>query len=190
MAFVILVAIVVAIAAMREWILVRSTGWHRLSQKYRCRLPLPGQFRPCWWAQFTNVGGWRPIVVNVGHLTRWPIRLEFPPIWIAASSEGLYLKRNLWNLLHPALLIPWSSIRNAKEATFRDLLCRTTPAGALVRQPKALQPLLAAAQWNSGPLLELQISEPNVSIVAQLPAFEPAIPFLQSKLALSKSQGD
>jgi hypothetical protein len=38
----------------------------------------------------------------------------------------------------------------------------------------------------SGPLLELRISDPDVSLVAQLVAFELALPFLQTKVTTQR----
>ena len=83
------VAIVLIFAFGREWILVKQTGWDRLSEKYPCRAPFAGKYRACWWAQFTVVGPTRKTVVNVGRMSRWEIRLEFPPYWIGADSQGL-----------------------------------------------------------------------------------------------------
>jgi len=182
-------AIVLIFAFGREWILVKQTGWDRLSQKYPCRAPFAGKYRRCWFAQFTVVGPTRKTVVNVGRMSRWPIRLEFPPYWIGAGSEGLYLKRNVWNLLHSPLLIPWSRIQSANEVTSKDLVRNSSPAAALVRQPMALSPLIAAAQGLTGQLLELKLSDPSLSIVTQLVAFEEARRFLGGKLRLLNSQG-
>jgi len=81
MALAILVAIFLTVALGREFMLVKLSGWQRLSRKYRCRAPFPGKCRACWWAQFIKPGPKREIVVNVGRLTRWPFRLEFPPYW-------------------------------------------------------------------------------------------------------------
>jgi hypothetical protein len=192
MALAIVVAIILAFALGREWMLVKLSGWQRLSQKYRCRMPFNGNCRACWWVQFTVPGRKRRMVVNVGHLTRWPIRLEFPPYWIGAASEGLYLKRNVWNLLHPALLIPWASIQSANEVTYKDLVRNGILTSEVARRPLELLPFMAAAQGVSGPLLELKISDPNVSMVAQLVAFERALPFLPrdaSRLARATKPG-
>jgi hypothetical protein len=182
-------AIVVIFAFGREWILVKQTGWNRLSQKYACRTPFRGKYRACWWAQFTDVGPRFKKVVNVGRMSRWPIRLEFPPYWLGAGSEGLYLKRNVWNLLHSELLIPWDKIQSANEVTYKDLVRNSSPAAAMVRQPMALHPFIAAAQGISGQLLELRLSDPSLSIVAQLAVFEEARRFLGGKLRLLNSQG-
>jgi hypothetical protein len=176
----IVAAILLAIPLLREWLLVKSSGWQRLSQKYRCRVRFKARCHACWWVQFTLPGSRRQTVVNVGHLTRWPFRIEFPPYWVGASDEGLYLKRNVWNLLHPALLIPWASIQNASEVSYQELV-RNTLVSEVARRPLELLPFTAAAQGISGPLLELKISDPNVSMVAQLAAFEQALPFLQTK---------
>jgi hypothetical protein len=186
MGLAIIAAIILAFAFGREWILVKASGWQRLSQKYRCTVPFKGNCHACWWVQFTTMGRKRRMVVNVGRLIRWPFRIEFPRYWIGAASEGLYLKRNVWNFLHPALLIPWPSIQSASEVTYADLLRNSSPASALVSRPMELHPFIAAAQGIGGPLLELKISAPDVSIVAQLVAFELALPFLQSKLTTQR----
>jgi len=52
MALAILVAIFLTVALGREFMLVKLSGWQRLSRKYRCRAPFPGKCRACWWAQF------------------------------------------------------------------------------------------------------------------------------------------
>src|SRR5215472_1163032 len=153
MALAILVAIFLTVALGREFMLVKLSGWQRLSRKYRCRAPFPGKCRACWWAQFIKPGPKREIVVSVGRLTRWPFRLEFPPYWIGADSGGLYVKRNVWNLLHPALLIPWESIENAVELTYKDLVRKTATASDVARRPKELLPAMAAAQGIDEPLL-------------------------------------
>ena len=191
MSLVIVAAILLAFAFGREWILAKHSGWTRLSQKYRCRVPLKGKWRACWWAQFTVPRAKRTIVVNVGHMTRWPFRLDIPSYWIGASSEGLYLKRNIWNLLHPRLLIPWHNIHTASEITYKELLRNVSPAGFLVSLPVALHPFVAAAQGVGGPLLELTLGEPDfpLAIVAQLSAFREALPFLGAKLGPPKPRG-
>jgi hypothetical protein len=186
MALAIVAAIILAFAFGREWILVKASGWQRLSQKYRCAVPFKGNCHTCWWVQFTTLGRKRRMVVNVGRLTRWPFRIEFPPYWIGAASEGLYLKRNIWNFLHPALLIPWARIQSANEVTYKDLVRNGIFASDVARRPMELLPFMAAAQGFSGPLLELKISDPDVSIAAQLAAFELALPFLQTKLTTQR----
>jgi hypothetical protein len=185
----VVVAIVLIFAFGREYILVKQTGWDRLSEKYPCRAPFAGKYRACWWAQFTVVGPKAKTVVNVGRMSRWKIRLEFPPYWIGADSQGLYLKRNPWNLRHSALLIPWSKIQSANEVTVTDIARNSSPAAALVRQPMALHPFIAATQGVSGQLVELRLTDPSLSIVAQLAAFEEARRFLGGKLRLLNSQG-
>lgn len=189
MSMLIILVIVVAIALLREWIAVSTSGWGKLSRNFRSGAPFHGKCRPCWWAQFTNATGKRGMVVNIGRVSRWAIRVEFPPIWIGASTQGLYLKRNIWNLLHPALQIPWGRISSAKEANLKDLLRNTTPAAAMMSSPRQLHPVLAAAQGLSGPMVEVQILDPRISIIAQRTAFEEALPFLQSKMATAKAQG-
>jgi len=186
MGLAILAAIFLDAALGREFMLVKLSGWQRLSQKYRCGVPFKGNCHACRWVQFTTLGRKRRMVVNVGRLTRWPFRIEFPPCWIGAASEGLYLKRNVWNLLHPVLLIPWASIQSANEVTYKDLARNGILASDVARRPMELLPFMAAAQGVSGPLLELKISDPNVSTVAQLVAFEPALPFLQTKLTTER----
>ena len=185
----VMVAIVVIFAFGREYILVKQTGWDRLSEKYPCRAPFAGKYRACWWAQFTVMGPKAKTVVNVGRMSRWEIRLEFPPYWIGADSQGLYLKRNPWNLRHSPLLIPWGKIQSANEVTVKDIVRNSSPAAALVRQPMALHPFVAAAQGVSGQLVELRLTDPSLSIVAQLAAFEEARRFLGGKLKLLSSPG-
>ena len=179
MSLAVVAAIVLAFVFGREWILIKQTGWDRWSQKYRCQIPFTGKYRACWWAQFTVMRGKWNTVVMVGRMTRWPIRLEFPPFWVGAAWEGLYLKRNVWNLLHPVLLIPWDEIQSANEVTYKDLV-RSSPSAALE---------IAAAQGPSSKLLELKLKDPNLSLVAQLVVFEEARCFLGDKLRLLRSQG-
>ena len=181
--------IILAFAFGREWIVLKQTGWGRLSRKYRCRTPFAGKFKPCWWAQFTVPGPRFQIVTNLGHLTRWPFRLEFPPFWVGAGPAGLYLKKNVWNFLHPALLIPWDRIQSVNEVTYKALIGSRFPGSALAGQPMTLHPHIAAAQGLTGPLLELKLSDSSLSIVAQLAAFEEARRFLGSKLRLLNSSG-
>jgi len=106
MSVIIVLAIILAFPLTREWLVVKQTTWARLSQKYRCRVRFTGKYRRCWWAVFTIPGSKYETVASVGHASRWLIRLKFPPYWIAASSQGLHLKRNVWNVLHSELLIP------------------------------------------------------------------------------------
>ena len=178
MALIVVAAILLVFSFAREWLFVKQTGWDRLSQRYRCAVPFTGRYKGCWWAQFTVARRNFNTVTNVGRMTRWPIRFEVPPYWIVAASEGLYLKRNVWNVLHPALLIPWKEIQSANEVTYKDL-ARSSPTAALA---------IAAAQGASTKLLELKLSDPNLSIVAQLVAFEEARRFLGGKLRLLNSQ--
>lgn len=185
---IILMAIVFAIAYVREWIAIKASGWDRLAQRYRARGSFRGKYRACWWAQFVVAGSRLKRVADVGRMSRWPFRLEFPPYWIGAASEGLHLKRNAWNFLHPALLIPWDKIQSANEVTFREMVRNSGPS-ALVAQPMALHPVIAAAQGLTGPLLELKLSDPNVSLIAQLAVFDEARPFLGAKLRLLNSPG-
>ena len=105
-------------------------------------------------------------------MSRWPIRLEFPPFWIGAASEGLYLKRNAWNFLHPALLIPWDKIQSANEVTYKELARSTSAAAALE---------IAVAQGPGSKLLELKLTDPRLSIVAQSHVFEGARRFLATQ---------
>lgn len=182
MALAIVAAIILTFVFGREWLQVKASGWQRLSQNYRCSVPFTGKWRACWWAQFTTPGRKRGTVVNVGRVTRWPFRLAFPPYWVGASANGLYLKRNVWNLLHRPLLIPWASIQSASEMTYQEIV-RNAVVSEVARRPLELLPFTAAAQGVSGPLLELKLSDPDVSIVAQRVAFEPAFPFLQTKPA-------
>jgi hypothetical protein len=188
-AFFIIAAIVVIFAFGREAILLKQTGWDRLSQKYPCRAAFAGKYKGCWWAQFTVVGPKSKTVVNVGRMSRWPIRLEFPPYWIGADPQGLYVKRNAWNLRHSPLLIPWNKIQTANEITYQDLVRNSSPGAALVRQPMTLHPFMAVAKGIGGQLLELKLSDPSLSIVAQLAVFEEARRFLSGKLRLLNSQG-
>jgi len=190
MSVAIFAAIILAFSLGREWIVAAQTGWRHLSKLYRCKTPFTGKYRGCWWAQFTVSGGGSTIVVDVGHMSRWPIRLDIPSYWIGASREGLYLARNVWNLLHPAFLIPWQNIRSANEIAYKDVVRKVGPASYLVGQPMAFHPVAAAAQGIAEPLLELKLSEPNwcISLTAQLAAFQEAVPFLGTKLALLKSQ--
>ncbi len=169
MSLIVVCAILLVFGLGREWILVKQTGWDRLSQKHRCRAPFTGKYRACWWAQFTVARSKFNTVVNMGRMTRWPIRLEFPPFWIGAASEGLYLKRNVWNLLHPALLIPWGNIQSANEVTYKDLVPGSSATAALA---------IAAAQGAGCKLLELKLTDPKLSIVAPLLVFEDARRFL------------
>jgi hypothetical protein len=181
-------AIVLTVAFGREWLLVKQTGWDRLSQEYRCRVPFAGKYKPCWWAQITVPRAKFDTVANVGHLTRWRFRLEFPPFWVGAGPEGLYLKKNVWNLLHPTLLIPWDRIQSANEVTYTALVGSRYPGTVLAGQPMALHPHIAAAQGLTGPLLELKLSEPSLSIIGQFVAFEEVRRFLGAKLKLLNSQ--
>jgi hypothetical protein len=184
MSVIIVLAIILAFPFTREWLVVRQTGWVRLAQKYRCRAPFTGKYKRCWWAVFTIPGTRYNTVASVGHATRWPIRLEFPPYWIAASSQGLHLKRNVWNVLHSELLIPWDKIQSANEITYKDFIRNSSPGSAMVRKPMALHPFNAVAQGILGQILELKLSDSTVSIVAQLAAFEEARRFLGGKLKL------
>jgi len=95
-------------------------------------------------------------------MTRVPVRLEFPPYWIGAASDGLYLKRNVWNLLHPTLLIPWNEVQSANEVTFEDLM-RSSPKASVA---------IAAAQGLSSKFVEVNLTHPKLSIVAQLVVFD------------------
>ena len=171
-------AIILIFALCREWILLKQTGWDRLAERYACRVRSAGKYRACWWAQFIVERSKFRTVANMGRMTRWPIRLEFPPYWVCADSRGLYIKRNIWNVLHSPLLIPWEKIQRAKEVSFTDL----------VRMGSATSAVATATQAISGPLLELKLSEPNVSMVVQLAALEEARRFLGSKLTLVNSQ--
>jgi hypothetical protein len=179
MSVILVIAIVCALALGREWFLTKQTGWDRLAQKYRSSAPFAGKYRACWWAQFALMRGTWRTVANVGRMTRVPIRFEFPPIWIGASAEGLYLKRNIWNVLHPALRIPWNEIHGASEVTYEDLIRSTSPSSALA---------IAVGQGLSCKLLELKLSDPALAIVAQVGAFEEARPFLSGKLKLLSSE--
>lgn len=181
-------AIVLAIAFGREWILFKKTGWARLSEKYPCRRPFTGKYKACWWIKFTVPGPRFHTVASVGHLNRWPISSGVPPYWIGAGPEGLYLKRNTWNFLHPPLLIPWSRIQSVNEITHEDLVRGRGIGPTLVRQP-ALRPLLAVAFGMSGQFAELKLSDPNQSLTAQLAAFEDVRRFLGGKLHLLNSSG-
>jgi hypothetical protein len=172
-------AIVLIFAFCLEWMQVKQTGWDRLAERYACSAPFAGKYRACWWAQFIFVRPRFKTVANVGRMTRWPIRLEFPPCWVSADSRGLYLKRNAWNFLHSPLLIPWDNIQSANEVSYTDL----------IRIGSAASALATATQAISGRLLQLKLSDPSLSIVAQLAAFEGAHRFLGGKLTLLNSQG-
>ena len=52
-----------------------------------------------------------------------------------------------------------------------------------------MNPFIAAAQGVSGQLVELRLTDPSLSIVAQLAAFEEARRFLGGKLKLLNSPG-
>jgi hypothetical protein len=180
MSVVLVAVIVLALALGREWLLAKQTGWDRLAQKYRSSAAFAGKYRACWWAQFTVMRGTWRTVANVGRMTRVPIRFEFPPIWIGASADGLYLKRNIWNVLHPALCIPWNEIQDASEVTYKDLIRSTSPSSALA---------IAVGQGPSSKLLELKLSDPELAIVAQVGAFEEARRFLSGKWNPLSSEG-
>jgi hypothetical protein len=66
--------------------------------------------------------------------------------------------------------------------TYEEIV-RNAVVSEVGRRPLELLPFTAAAQGVSGPLLELKLSDPDVSIVTQRVAFEPALPFLQTKPA-------
>jgi len=179
MSVMVVAGIVLALAYGREWLLAKQTGWDRMAQKYRSSAPFTGKYRACWWAQFTVMRGTWRTVANLGRMTRVPIRFEFPPIWIGTAPEGLYLKRNIWNLLHPALLIPWGEIQSATEITYKDLVRSSSPRAALE---------IAVAQGPGSKLLELKLPDPQIAVVAQLGTFEEARRFLGGKLRAIGSQ--
>ena len=143
-----------------------------MAENYRCQARFAGEYRACWWAQVTVAKSKFSTVAHVGRMSRWPIRLEFPPLWIGAASEGLYLNRNVWNLLHPGLLIPWEKIESANEVTYKDLFRSSSAAAALET---------AAAQGPTCRLLELKLTDPKLSIVAQSHVFEGARRFLATQ---------
>jgi hypothetical protein len=188
MAFAIMLAIVIAFSIGRELILSKQSGWERLSKKYPCKAPFQGRYKGCYWAQFTTVAEKHKTVATIGRMKVLPIRLAFPPFWIGAASEGLYLKRNVWNFLHPPLRIPWDKIQGADEITYAQLAQNSSPVLAMMK-PRATNPLLAVASMVGGPLLELKLSEPSISIAAQLGVFDEARRFLSTKLKLLQSQG-
>jgi hypothetical protein len=161
-------AIVLIFAFCREWILVKQAGWDRLAKRYASRAPSAGKYRACWWAQFIVARSRFRTVSNVGRMTRWPIRLEFPPYWVCADFRGLYLKTNLWNFLHSPLLIPWDKIQSANEVSYVDL----------IRIGSAASVLAAASQAISGRLLKLKLSDPSLS------AHSPMVPVRKGPFGL------
>jgi hypothetical protein len=81
-------------------VLSHTGGWHRLAEKFRAFRPAAGRR---YWMQSARMG-----LVNYNSI-----------LTIHVSDEGLHLA--VWwmfRLSHPALMIPWSEIRNVVVKKF------------------------------------------------------------------------
>ncbi len=79
------------------WLLSRSSGWNKLSKKYKVEQCSPDIFITNQQGVFRNPDNNRSSTV---------IR----PLNIGVSEEGLYLFKASYNAFYPSLLIPWSEI--------------------------------------------------------------------------------
>ena len=109
-------------------------------------------------------------IVTFGRLKPLTIRMEIPPIFIGVSSQGLYLRRNIWNFLHQPILIPWDKVALAKEMTQSDLNMLTrfgVPSTPTANDPWRKGALGTVSSLLGGDLLEIQLSDPPMSLITQ-----------------------
>ncbi len=160
--------LMVAFALFNEYIFSTMSGWKILAAKYPGSAYY-GDTKVCWYMKAIREGGLRKIV-TFGQLKPLTLRMEIPPIYIGVSSQGLYLKRNIWNFLHQPILIPWDKVAMAKEITHADMNSLTrfgTSATPTANDPWKKGALGTVSNLLGGNLLEIQLSDPPMSLITQ-----------------------
>lgn len=139
-----------------EFFMALQSGWRSLASRYPCN-DFMTSLDSCWWLSMVRPGrSWSTNVqYGKGKVSFLP-KLGIPPFRIGASSQGLILKRNLWNIAHPPMMIPWNQIVSAREVNWVDVgMCRgrALAAGALI-----------------GKVCEITVADPSIAIYIQMEA--------------------
>lgn len=170
--FLFIVVIAAAIFVASEFLMARSGKWDELVQKYRTSGTPQNEWRGCRFLQIERQEG---NTLKRTSYTWGAARLStniwvhlFPKAFVSASKAGLYLKRQPWNFLHTAILIPWSRVNSVKTTTGTEhaagMVGRQT--GIAAQQFAKNMPGVVAGVMNalSGDVMEISLIDPNLRI--------------------------
>lgn len=155
-----------------EYLTCKSSKWDVLSQKYRLTGAQPSAWRGCRFLQLEFQAGNTLKRTSYSHgIARFSTNIWahlFPKAFVASSHAGLYIKRQPWNFLHPAILIPWTRVSSVKTNSgtehVTELVGRQT--GLPGQQFRNNIPAAVAGLANAfaGDVVEIRLADPNIRI--------------------------
>lgn len=188
--FLFIVVVAVAIFVASEFLTARASKWDILVQKYRTSGTPQSGWRGCRFMQMERQEG--STVKRTSYTwgaTRFSTNIWvhlFPKAFVGASKNSLYLKRQPWNFLHTAILVPWSRVSSVRTTTGTEhatgLVGRQT--GIPAQQFAKNIPGVVAGVMNalSGDVVEISLIDLNLRIylpassTGNLEQFMPAKP--------------
>ena len=121
MGFLFIIAAAIAIFFAGEYMMARMSKWDVLAQKYRNSGTPQNGWKGCRFIQMERQEGntLKRVSFSWGaaRFSTNPWVYLFPKAYVSASRNGLYLKRQPWNFLHPQILIPWNRVSGVKTNT-------------------------------------------------------------------------
>jgi len=165
-------AIAGGIFAASEYLMSKNSKWDVLSQKYRLPGAPPSAWRACRFVQIESQEG------NTLKRTSYSYGISrvstniwaqlFPKAFVAASPAGLYLKRQPWNFLHPAILIPWTRVSSVKTNSGTEhvtgLVARRTGLPGQQFQNNIPAAVAGIVNALAGDAVTIQLSDPYIRI--------------------------
>ena len=160
------------IFAASEYLMSKSSKWGVLSEKYRLTGAPPSAWRPCRFLQVEyQEGNTLKRTSYTYGISRFSTNIWahlFPKAFVGVSHAGLYIKRQPWNFLHPAILIPWTRVSAVKTNSGTEhvtgLAGRQT--GLPGQQFRNNMPAAVAGVVNAlaGDVLEIRLADPNIRV--------------------------
>lgn len=167
----------VAIFVLSEFLLSRSSKWDVLAQKFRLTGTPPNGWRGCQFLQMEILEGnrlkktsYRQGFGRSG--TDFLMAKAFPKVSVSAGPAGLYLKRQPWNFMHPAIKIPWRCVTSVQSSGATEFV--TDSVGREMQFPgqqfRKNIPGVVASEMDKlvGDVVEVRLADPSMRI--HLPA--------------------
>jgi len=157
-------AMLVFIAWLVAFLILRQSGWHELARAYPAKPPLAGTWQTCPSAVMAGVS------LDSPDYERRKVRFNFI-VRVGADDQALYISAlPILRVLLPPMRIPWSAMANARYFDASGWVKAPRDTGALLQ--------LTYDPGYKGQYLEIEITGPKFFV--QLPAhlLAEAIPHL------------
>jgi hypothetical protein len=162
---VIIVLGIIGLIVAKEFFMASTSSWRKLASRYPSSDTMT-ECDACWALQTMRRGSRLKTTVQYGQgKFKWLPNIGIPPFWVGASSQGLILKRNIWNIAHRPIMIPWNQIQ-AREISLTDVATSMYPG-------KGISPLSGISKMADtvlGTQCEISVADPELLIYIQMDA--------------------